>query len=151
MLLPALNSARGMAKSAKCISNEKQIALAVLSYSNDADGQLIPFGYSANYSYNYFTNVLIRNNYLPTPKVWRYEPGGNVTEGVWRCPEVTDDQVNGSGWGGGYGVSTFAIGAQGHIFGDEWSKVMMNRFHRASQLWMIGDVWTAGNNHDPYL
>ena len=40
MLLPALNKARDKAKSINCISNLKQIGLAVSQYVNDSDGYI---------------------------------------------------------------------------------------------------------------
>ena len=42
MLLPALNKARGKAHSINCVSNLKQIGLALSSYSSDYDGYLLP-------------------------------------------------------------------------------------------------------------
>ena len=38
MLLPALGSARAKAKAIKCVSNQKQIGLALAQYSIDYDG-----------------------------------------------------------------------------------------------------------------
>ena len=40
MLLPALNKARAIAKSIKCVSNEKQIGLATFSYADDYQGYI---------------------------------------------------------------------------------------------------------------
>ena len=40
MLLPALNKARDKAKSINCVSNMKQIGLAVSQYVNDSDGYI---------------------------------------------------------------------------------------------------------------
>jgi prepilin-type N-terminal cleavage/methylation domain-containing protein/prepilin-type processing-associated H-X9-DG protein len=45
MLLPALNKARDKAKSISCLSNLKQISLAVLAYTNDYNG-CFPYDYS---------------------------------------------------------------------------------------------------------
>ena len=42
MLLPALNSARGKARSVGCLSNLKQIGTACTFYSNDNDGFTVP-------------------------------------------------------------------------------------------------------------
>jgi prepilin-type N-terminal cleavage/methylation domain-containing protein/prepilin-type processing-associated H-X9-DG protein len=42
MLLPALNKARAKAKTALCVSNLKQIGVAVVLYSDDYDGCLPP-------------------------------------------------------------------------------------------------------------
>src|SRR5438045_4056285 len=46
MLLPALNKARAKAKTALCVSNLKQIGVAIVLYSDDYDGCLPP-GYVA--------------------------------------------------------------------------------------------------------
>ncbi len=43
MLLPALSSAKGKAKSMRCLNNEKQISLASKLYSDDRDGQFVPY------------------------------------------------------------------------------------------------------------
>jgi len=42
MLLPALNKARGQAKTISCLSNFKQIGLASGMYTNDFDGWIVP-------------------------------------------------------------------------------------------------------------
>ena len=44
MLLPALKSARNSAKSILCLSNEKQVVLAIFSYADDSNGYL-PFNF----------------------------------------------------------------------------------------------------------
>ena len=40
MLLPALSRARGAAQQSLCISNQKQLGVAVAMYSDDYDGRL---------------------------------------------------------------------------------------------------------------
>ena len=42
ILLPALTKARDQAMTVKCESNLRQISLALISYSNDNRGRLIP-------------------------------------------------------------------------------------------------------------
>lgn len=45
MLLPALNKARDKSRTTSCVSNQKQIGLALGMYNNDFDG-FFPKGYS---------------------------------------------------------------------------------------------------------
>src|ERR1700722_11452773 len=42
ILLPALNKARRQAATMQCASNMRQIALAVINYTNDNGGHLMP-------------------------------------------------------------------------------------------------------------
>ena len=42
MLLPALNKARGVARRATCISNQKQLAMMLMNYANDMEGWCPP-------------------------------------------------------------------------------------------------------------
>ena len=46
MLLPALTSAKTKAKKTACVSNLRQVGLAIVLYSNDYNGQ-IPYGPTA--------------------------------------------------------------------------------------------------------
>jgi prepilin-type N-terminal cleavage/methylation domain-containing protein len=46
MLLPALQHAREAALAISCISNEKQLGIAVVNHANDYDGQVVP-GYNS--------------------------------------------------------------------------------------------------------
>ena len=87
LLLPALNSARSKADTAFCSGNEKQIALALVSYQNDSDGYFPPFRdasgpTSANNS-RPWTVLLMVSGYLPNMKknlevVWSTP---------WFCPQ----------------------------------------------------------------
>ena len=49
MLLPALNQAREKAKGAKCLNNVKQLALGMIQYTEDNNGNLMPYsGYGCS-------------------------------------------------------------------------------------------------------
>ncbi len=49
MLLPALNKARDMAKSAACINNLKQNTLGMLMYADDFDSYLLSYNFEGKY------------------------------------------------------------------------------------------------------
>ncbi|MPM66712.1 hypothetical protein SDC9_113623 [bioreactor metagenome] len=71
MLLPALNKARDRARAANCISNYKQIGLAVHSYAGDNADLLLPhYIYVSTPGANYGNSdrwyvMLVRRGYLP--------------------------------------------------------------------------------------
>ena len=103
MLLPALNKARGKAKSIKCVSNIKQIALAVHQYTDDNNGfyPMVGFPDPNTASKMFWTNCV--SYYLPVTK-WHAEEYGNIalTDSVWRCPEVGTANF---AWTCGYGAN----------------------------------------------
>ena len=71
MLLPALKAARDRGKSAACVSNHKQTALAIQQYASDWDGVIVPAcqvgnKHQANYSdggWNWLYG-LVQGNYI---------------------------------------------------------------------------------------
>lgn len=75
MLLPALNSARERGKAAKCLSNLKQIGVAMQIYTNDNRGAFLINDVrhgsgSTNYKYwscNLFRNKLVNKNAMFCP------------------------------------------------------------------------------------
>lgn len=134
ILLPALNKARRAANTVKCASNMKQIAMAVLMYSNDNQGRLIPAGIvptgaSLYKSGWWWPSELVHLKYLNAPGMQVLGSGvypiGNDL-GVFQCPEgiapqdfaqmsnnsafqygnyPTDANNNGYCWGGSGGGS----------------------------------------------
>src|ERR1700760_891596 len=52
ILLPALNKARRQANAVQCASNMRQVATALLNYTNDNRGNLIIGEIDADFSYN---------------------------------------------------------------------------------------------------
>jgi len=69
MLLPALSKARERARAAVCISNLKQLGLAVNFYANDYDGWAPP---ALTYGSNaYWYQTLNAGHYIPEPKTGR--------------------------------------------------------------------------------
>jgi len=98
ILLPALNKARRAAATTQCASNMRQIGLAIIQYTTDNKGVLMPaqilrssgsgvlqtiypdgFGWS---------NELMRQKYIAAPNL--YDSGGKLNfaqPSVFRCPE----------------------------------------------------------------
>ena len=149
LLLPSLQSAREMGKRASCQGSVRQIGMAMISYTGDYGGYLVPENADATGSGNsaYYTNILIYGGYLPPPKSWVLESWGNVAVGVWRCPSVPDSMIS---YGGGYGVN-IKIPWMGHLQGYGVS-VNTNDMNRPSSLWLIGDNLKAGGAlTSPYL
>lgn len=65
MLLPALNKARDMAKSAACINNLKQNTLGMLMYTDDFNGYLLSYNFEGKYDVGF--NVAIALKYIGFP------------------------------------------------------------------------------------
>ena len=149
LLLPALSKAKARAKAAQCTSNVRQIATALCMYESD-HGQM-PWYDSGAYTNvstpsgntvgtfagaNWNGVLRTRDAYLPLP----------ATNGVWRCPEVTEAEVNAldvngsrAGWGG-YGVSA-------NVFRNEFTQAGLAQralkspqVPRPSEIWMVGDT-----------
>ena len=66
MLLPALNQARGRAKSSQCLSNLKQVATACVMYAQDYNGMLTRPHLRGTY---YWSNLMVDGKYLPESDV----------------------------------------------------------------------------------
>lgn len=85
MLLPALSKARERARSAVCMSNLKQIALAIQVYEQDWDRRVYAGGYNAGwyqllYNLKYVTNYQIyRCPSDPRKAGFNWNPSGNLT------------------------------------------------------------------------
>jgi prepilin-type N-terminal cleavage/methylation domain-containing protein/prepilin-type processing-associated H-X9-DG protein len=90
MLLPALNQAKEKAKAISCVSNMKQIGLAVAMYANDFDGIYVPGSVQPR------SGVTISANYL------LYNNGYLNNADVWVCPSTNDTTAISNG---GYGAN----------------------------------------------
>lgn len=152
LLLPALAKAKGKARAAQCVSNVRQIATALCMYETD-HGQM-PWYDSGAYTNvtapngnsvgtfagaNWNGVLRTRNAYLPLP----------ATNGVWRCPEVSEAEVNAldvngsrAGWGG-YGVSA-------NVFRNEFTQAgVAQRALRSSQVPRPAEIWMVGDTGQP--
>ena len=97
ILLPALGRARESARSVKCLSNLRQLGLAIQMYQNEFKAQ-IPCQWSLSGSYAHgrghtWVNILIDRKYLRTETCpWDGNNTGNevnhppMNSGVFYCP-----------------------------------------------------------------
>jgi len=135
ILLPSLQTAKELAKAAVCMSNQKQLGLALQMYAQDWDGTLPRFkdgDWTANSTY--WTNKLLDGGYIgDIEERW---PGsglyGDFGAGLMRCPSATNDL-----WGGGYGVPFSRIHG---LFADEQAPADNKPPTKLSQLRRVGEL-----------
>ncbi len=84
MLLPALSKARAAAQRAKCLSNNKQIAQAVVMYSMDNESYTPSLNNAANHSEN--PNGIFQNGGYGAFGHGRLVRDGYLNIGVLSCP-----------------------------------------------------------------
>lgn len=84
MLLPALKKAKDAAKSIICMNRQKQLALGVLSYTNDFDNYR-PAIFTSAPTYKGWNVILAEFDYLP-----------NEDNKVWLCPIYPPENVSDS-------------------------------------------------------
>ena len=84
ILLPALGAARRTAMNAKCLSNERQLGIAVFTYGN-ANDQYVPLGYSGNMDFSYFLYSTYFDNNAPWGNLYQ-QVESIQTRDVWICP-----------------------------------------------------------------
>jgi prepilin-type N-terminal cleavage/methylation domain-containing protein/prepilin-type processing-associated H-X9-DG protein len=149
MLLPALAQAKAKAQAIKCLSNNKQIALAFIMYAGDYSDFLPPLsntpmapGFPARPPYLWYYQILANGNYI-TSKI-------TTTNNVWRCPAVQNQDILASTtsfYGAqmeGYGPmeANDPTGGLKDIlsFAANGPSKKLSSLRRPSELWLLGDV-----------
>ncbi len=89
LLLPALKNARAATRTTLCLSNDRQVAVALLSFAADHGGRMVP-------AYNWDTNPAIaqwqRGN-VPTG-FWRVIEGGYLPASIENIPNQNGSMYN---------------------------------------------------------
>jgi prepilin-type N-terminal cleavage/methylation domain-containing protein/prepilin-type processing-associated H-X9-DG protein len=104
ILFPVFAQAREKARAISCLSNMKQIGLALIMYTQDYDesyprGWYVDPATNDNVTWRTVVNPYIKNGTATPGEV---NPGNGLTEldvsgGVWRCPSTPSNTINGIG------------------------------------------------------
>ena len=89
LLLPALAQAKSTARSIKCVSNLKQLGLAIHEFASDHDDELVPAALDVPNGAAYqagWPSILLRGGYIPVPKQSYYVQAA-TEDSVLRCPD----------------------------------------------------------------
>lgn len=131
MLLPALNKAREKSKAIKCISNLKQMGVALSCYLSDYDDNL-PAGVSDlnNPGREVLCKLCPYLNTNPSTRFWSW-PNYDLTAMVFKCPSTTTQNANKQyGW-------NYYLGC-----GETWAKPKYSKItqvKRLSEIFSIAD------------
>jgi prepilin-type N-terminal cleavage/methylation domain-containing protein/prepilin-type processing-associated H-X9-DG protein len=124
ILLPALNKARREAYQTQCASNMRQIALAVLNYTNDNGGHLMPalipaLGSGNPYADGFFWAAeLVHQGYSASPNLIFPGPVPGPGANVFQCPEgLTPAETGPLDNGGPFNYGLWPT----HRYNNEWS------------------------------
>ena len=106
ILLPSLNAARRQAIATRCLANEHSIGLAMIMYSNDNRGAILPCIFWNGSNNDPWVFALVAGKYLPDPHIKGGTRSSADSSTVLVCPAIRDSVVYDSTAGIGSSVQT---------------------------------------------
>ena len=95
LLLPALNQARGRARTVSCVNNLKQLGLGLAQYVQDSNSTLPPYAHSSGISPTWVDYLMGANpktgqySYFYKEEEWGTNPKGTyISLSLLECPEA---------------------------------------------------------------
>jgi prepilin-type N-terminal cleavage/methylation domain-containing protein/prepilin-type processing-associated H-X9-DG protein len=151
LLISSEKSIVASSKQVKCHSNLRQLGAGLLLACNENGGKL-PWLLNGDSEPATFWHAM--EPYIESK--WR--EGFAFSDGVWRCPMVTDAQITAilpgnTYWNlGGYGVVEGTLFTQPNFGGNVHTgqdHLPLSMITRKSQIWMLGDVGAAVSANSP--
>jgi prepilin-type N-terminal cleavage/methylation domain-containing protein/prepilin-type processing-associated H-X9-DG protein len=119
ILFPVFAQAREKARQTTCLSNEKQISVAILQYEQDYDEN---YPQSVDGSYQYWENAV--QPYIKNGDTYQGEAYGRG--GVWNCPSWPDDYGQGQKYGASDGLFVSNYGVSPGQARSSWSNAVID-------------------------
>ena len=148
LLLPVLSKAREKGSQTRCVNNSRQIGLAFLMYAGD-NTEHLP---------NLYTKAWLGNNVEPGGDWWfetlskgKYVTTYSISNNVWRCPSVRDNEVQtifGARWEG-YGPVESTIIRYAFLSANGLNALgsrKLTELQRPTLLWLMGDTGIPKNS-----
>ena len=130
MLLPALGGARDMAKRISCVSNLKQVGMALNCYVDNNRGYLPP-AYYASWTAPFAQPSIAADTQMAGGTVYADYTTDRFARTVFRCPSVSDAQHC---FIGDYGLNLGANSPSSYVFAPDAYPRMLTRFAHASSV-----------------
>ena len=148
MLLPALNKARQSAQKISCVSNEKQIYLAFMSYTGDFKESLPHF--NSVWYFNESRGTMASAQWQSYFCRAKYATGKVFKDAALpEHPTASCRQLNAGGEPTsyiGYGYNYFGLGSQ-KLVDNTWGRALyLNELKFLSKIYMVMDSMAAGSN-----
>ena len=146
MLLPSLARARDRAHTAVCLSNQKQVSIAIQLYANTYDEHIPRAGFS-------WANILGSENYLNVPRVTKFD-GSTLDVDIqtqfnaFHCPAGLSDKLSKHNISGQFSFVSHEDQQRPWRSGDSASGYSKTTFPSGYDVWygVVGSASRDGGN-----